>query len=207
MSGSDLMGEGVGYPPPWAPGDPTLPSCPTVSAPRAPHTQAEDRLFKHLFRAYNRWARPVPHTSDVVIVRFGLSIAQLIDVVWLSHRPLSPRDQPPDHRPPSWGPPSLLSSSACPYAPPAHLNQSLPSSQPWGPSWEDTELAVGFLDALLVHWTQAQGTQVACVILKNLSKGYSVGRGVGRAGLAVSWKTAFWKGRGLSQPAPGPPVF
>nr|KAF6348065.1 cholinergic receptor nicotinic alpha 2 subunit [Myotis myotis] len=53
---------------------------PAVSAPRAPHTQAEDRLFKHLFGAYNRWARPVPHTSDVVIVRFGLSIAQLIDV-------------------------------------------------------------------------------------------------------------------------------
>ncbi|XP_010621798.1 neuronal acetylcholine receptor subunit alpha-2 isoform X2 [Fukomys damarensis] len=45
-----------------------------------PHTQAEDRLFKHLFVGYNRWARPVPNTSDVVIVRFGLSIAQLIDV-------------------------------------------------------------------------------------------------------------------------------
>uniref|UniRef100_G3U3T3 Cholinergic receptor nicotinic alpha 2 subunit n=1 Tax=Loxodonta africana TaxID=9785 RepID=G3U3T3_LOXAF len=44
------------------------------------HTQAEDRLFKHLFGGYNRWARPVPNTSDVVIVRFGLSIAQLIDV-------------------------------------------------------------------------------------------------------------------------------
>ncbi|KGL88330.1 Neuronal acetylcholine receptor subunit alpha-2, partial [Charadrius vociferus] len=29
---------------------------------------------------YNRWARPVPNTSDVVIVKFGLSIAQLIDV-------------------------------------------------------------------------------------------------------------------------------
>lgn len=115
------MGEGVGHPPAWTPGDPTLPSCPTVSAPRAPHTQAEDRLFKHLFRAYNRWARPVPHTSDVVIVRFGLSIAQLIDVVCLSHRPLSPRDQPPEHRPLCWGPPSLLSSSACPSAPPAHL--------------------------------------------------------------------------------------
>ncbi|XP_027405783.1 neuronal acetylcholine receptor subunit alpha-2 isoform X2 [Bos indicus x Bos taurus] len=53
---------------------------PAVSSKRAPHTQAEDRLFKHLFRGYNRWARPVPNTSDVVIVRFGLSIAQLIDV-------------------------------------------------------------------------------------------------------------------------------
>lgn len=53
-------------------------------AQRGLHTQAEDRLFKHLFGDYNRWARPVPNTSDVVIVRFGLSIAQLIDVVCLS---------------------------------------------------------------------------------------------------------------------------
>ncbi|KAM6463537.1 neuronal acetylcholine receptor subunit alpha-2 [Liasis olivaceus] len=43
-------------------------------------TQAEERLFRYLFSAYNRWSRPVPNTSDVVIVRFGLSIAQLIDV-------------------------------------------------------------------------------------------------------------------------------
>ncbi|XP_020839634.1 neuronal acetylcholine receptor subunit alpha-2 [Phascolarctos cinereus] len=44
------------------------------------HALAEDRLFKHLFRGYNRWSRPVQNTSDVVIIRFGLSIAQLIDV-------------------------------------------------------------------------------------------------------------------------------
>ncbi|ELW62544.1 neuronal acetylcholine receptor subunit alpha-2 [Tupaia chinensis] len=53
---------------------------PAASSLRGSHTQAEDRLFKHLFGGYNRWARPVPNTSDVVIVRFGLSIAQLIDV-------------------------------------------------------------------------------------------------------------------------------
>ncbi|KFV75372.1 Neuronal acetylcholine receptor subunit alpha-2, partial [Struthio camelus australis] len=40
----------------------------------------EERLFKYLFTGYNRWSRPVPNASDVVIVRFGLSIAQLIDV-------------------------------------------------------------------------------------------------------------------------------
>uniref|UniRef100_A0A672UFU5 Cholinergic receptor nicotinic alpha 2 subunit n=1 Tax=Strigops habroptila TaxID=2489341 RepID=A0A672UFU5_STRHB len=45
-----------------------------------PSSRAEDRLFKHLFTGYNRWSRPVPNTSDVVIVKFGLSIAQLIDV-------------------------------------------------------------------------------------------------------------------------------
>lgn len=55
----------------------------TVLAQQGSRTQAEDHLFKHLFRGYNRWARPVPNTSDVVIVRFGLSIAQLIDVVSL----------------------------------------------------------------------------------------------------------------------------
>ncbi|KAM7062063.1 LOW QUALITY PROTEIN: neuronal acetylcholine receptor subunit alpha-2 [Acridotheres tristis] len=43
-------------------------------------SHAEDRLFQRLFSGYNRWSRPVPNTSDVVIVRFGLSIAQLIDV-------------------------------------------------------------------------------------------------------------------------------
>ncbi|CAM9931292.1 unnamed protein product [Bubo scandiacus] len=45
-----------------------------------PGSHAEERLFKHLFTGYNRWSRPVPNTSDVVIVKFGLSIAQLIDV-------------------------------------------------------------------------------------------------------------------------------
>uniref|UniRef100_A0A8C3WIC3 Cholinergic receptor nicotinic alpha 2 subunit n=1 Tax=Catagonus wagneri TaxID=51154 RepID=A0A8C3WIC3_9CETA len=79
-SGSGWMGEGAKRPPPGTPGDPSLLSCPTASAQRASHIQAEDRLFKHLFTGYNRWARPVPNTSDVVIVRFGLSIAQLIDV-------------------------------------------------------------------------------------------------------------------------------
>ncbi|XP_006274722.2 neuronal acetylcholine receptor subunit alpha-2 isoform X1 [Alligator mississippiensis] len=44
------------------------------------HSHAEERLFKYLFSGYNRWSRPVPNISDVVIVRFGLSIAQLIDV-------------------------------------------------------------------------------------------------------------------------------
>lgn len=63
-------------------------------AQRGSRTQAEDRLFKHLFGGYNRWARPVPNTSDVVIVRFGLSIAQLIDVVGLLLT-LCSLDQPP----------------------------------------------------------------------------------------------------------------
>ena len=63
------------------------PPRPRARLPTAAHLQdhpgshAEQRLFKHLFTGYNRWSRPVPNTSDVVIVKFGLSIAQLIDVV------------------------------------------------------------------------------------------------------------------------------
>ncbi|XP_043397976.1 neuronal acetylcholine receptor subunit alpha-2 [Chelonia mydas] len=52
----------------------------SVSVQDRTHTHAEERLFKYLFTSYNRWSRPVPNISDVVIVRFGLSIAQLIDV-------------------------------------------------------------------------------------------------------------------------------
>lgn len=138
-----MLGEGVEHPPPWAPRDPTLPSCPPVLARRAHHAQAEDRLFKHLFRGYNRWARPVPNTSDVVIVRFGLSIAQLIDVVGLSHHPLrpgiSPRSQAPF--PGSSLPPQPQPFSFWPPSPPR--SSFLPPSQPWRPSWGDPDLAGG----------------------------------------------------------------
>nr|XP_008176829.1 neuronal acetylcholine receptor subunit alpha-4 isoform X1 [Chrysemys picta bellii] len=41
---------------------------------------AEERLLKKLFSGYNKWSRPVANISDVVLVHFGLSIAQLIDV-------------------------------------------------------------------------------------------------------------------------------
>nr|XP_032817612.1 neuronal acetylcholine receptor subunit alpha-2 isoform X2 [Petromyzon marinus] len=41
---------------------------------------AESRLFRRLFRRYNKWSRPVANVTHVVDVKFGLSIAQLIDV-------------------------------------------------------------------------------------------------------------------------------
>ncbi|XP_043946390.1 neuronal acetylcholine receptor subunit alpha-4 [Protopterus annectens] len=44
------------------------------------HVHAEERLLKKLFAGYNKFSRPVANISDVVLVRFGLSIAQLIDV-------------------------------------------------------------------------------------------------------------------------------
>ncbi|KAL4646234.1 neuronal acetylcholine receptor subunit alpha-4-like [Arapaima gigas] len=40
----------------------------------------EERLLKTLFSRYNKLSRPVRNISDVVLVHFGLSIAQLIDV-------------------------------------------------------------------------------------------------------------------------------
>uniref|UniRef100_A0A8C8JJD9 Cholinergic receptor, nicotinic, alpha 4b n=1 Tax=Oncorhynchus tshawytscha TaxID=74940 RepID=A0A8C8JJD9_ONCTS len=52
---------------------------PRVHAFRAAHA-AEERLLKNLFARYNKLSRPVANTSDVVLVHFGLSIAQLIDV-------------------------------------------------------------------------------------------------------------------------------
>lgn len=115
LSGSDWTGEGAKRPAPQTPGDPSLPSCPTASVQQASPTQAEDRLFQHLFRGYNRWARPVPNTSDVVIVHFGLSIAQLIDVVRLSYHPLPPWDWTQTWVP-FWGSSSLPSLS--PPSPP-----------------------------------------------------------------------------------------
>uniref|UniRef100_A0A672Z2F7 Cholinergic receptor nicotinic alpha 2 subunit n=1 Tax=Sphaeramia orbicularis TaxID=375764 RepID=A0A672Z2F7_9TELE len=37
-------------------------------------------LFRSLFGGYSKWSRPARNITDVVIVKFGLSIAQLIDV-------------------------------------------------------------------------------------------------------------------------------
>ncbi|XP_052425549.1 neuronal acetylcholine receptor subunit alpha-2 [Carassius gibelio] len=44
------------------------------------HALAEERLIRSLFRNYNKLSRPVANISEVVLVHFGLSIAQLIDV-------------------------------------------------------------------------------------------------------------------------------
>ena len=57
---------------------------PTLSRSRA---QAEGRLLETLFTGYNKLARPVANISEAVHVRFGLSIAQLIDVVKVNMLP------------------------------------------------------------------------------------------------------------------------
>ncbi|XP_078460977.1 neuronal acetylcholine receptor subunit alpha-2-like [Lampetra planeri] len=41
---------------------------------------AEERLLQALLTGYSRWSRPVRNSTHVVYVRFGLSVAQLIDV-------------------------------------------------------------------------------------------------------------------------------
>ncbi|XP_030200762.1 neuronal acetylcholine receptor subunit alpha-2 [Gadus morhua] len=54
--------------------------CDSIVCGQGVQPHGEDQLFKKLFFRYNKWSRPVPNVSDVVIVKFGLSIAQLIDV-------------------------------------------------------------------------------------------------------------------------------
>ncbi|CAN9515843.1 unnamed protein product [Ophioblennius macclurei] len=56
----------------------TLP--PQVHSQVGPRGHAEERLLQNLFANYNKLSRPVRNTSDTVLVHFGLSIAQLIDV-------------------------------------------------------------------------------------------------------------------------------
>ncbi|XP_023375669.1 neuronal acetylcholine receptor subunit alpha-4, partial [Pteropus vampyrus] len=72
---------------PGAPQPPPLPLLLLLGAgllPASSHVEtrahAEERLLKKLFSGYNKWSRPVANISDVVLVHFGLSIAQLIDV-------------------------------------------------------------------------------------------------------------------------------
>ncbi|XP_023560068.1 neuronal acetylcholine receptor subunit alpha-4 [Octodon degus] len=78
---------GPGAPPPLLPalllllGIGLLPApLPALEAQQGTRAHAEERLLKTLFSGYNKWSRPVANISDVVLVRFGLSIAQLIDV-------------------------------------------------------------------------------------------------------------------------------
>lgn len=52
-----------------------------VSSQVSPRAHAEERLLQDLFAHYNKLSRPVRNTTDTVLVHFGLSIAQLIDVV------------------------------------------------------------------------------------------------------------------------------
>lgn len=58
-----------------------LSSLPSVFSQVGPRAHAEERLLHDLFVNYNKLSRPVENTTDTVLVHFGLSIAQLIDVV------------------------------------------------------------------------------------------------------------------------------
>ncbi|XP_072113288.1 neuronal acetylcholine receptor subunit alpha-3-like isoform X2 [Mobula birostris] len=58
-------------------------------------SKAEDRLFRRIFRKYNRYIRPVENVSDPVTVQFEVSMSQLVKVdevnqimetnLWLRH--------------------------------------------------------------------------------------------------------------------------
>ncbi|TSM94696.1 Neuronal acetylcholine receptor subunit alpha-4 [Bagarius yarrelli] len=57
-----------------------------VCTPAPARDHAEERLLQVLFSHYNKLSRPVENISDVVLVYFGLSIAQLIDVEWSDYK-------------------------------------------------------------------------------------------------------------------------
>ncbi|XP_010877185.1 neuronal acetylcholine receptor subunit alpha-5 isoform X1 [Esox lucius] len=44
------------------------------------YARTEDKLFKNLFRNYQKWVRPVEYLNGTVQVKFGLAISQLVDV-------------------------------------------------------------------------------------------------------------------------------
>uniref|UniRef100_A0A3Q3DUY2 Cholinergic receptor nicotinic alpha 2 subunit n=1 Tax=Hippocampus comes TaxID=109280 RepID=A0A3Q3DUY2_HIPCM len=60
-------------------------------------SHAEDELFKRLFAGYNKWSRPVANISDVVIVKFGLGIANLPDARVLEWNDYKLRWRPSDY--------------------------------------------------------------------------------------------------------------
>lgn len=43
--------------------------------------QDADRLYEDLMMSYNRFVRPVQNDSDTLVVKLGLKLSQLIDVV------------------------------------------------------------------------------------------------------------------------------
>lgn len=56
-----------------------------AEAASASNTDA-NRLYEDLMMSYNRFVRPVQNDSDTLIVKLGLKLSQLIDVVsidWL----------------------------------------------------------------------------------------------------------------------------
>ncbi|XP_062328173.1 neuronal acetylcholine receptor subunit alpha-5 isoform X1 [Osmerus eperlanus] len=55
--------------------------CHTLGIPKlSSYAKTEDKLFKHLFRNYQKWVRPVEYLNGTVRVKFGLAISQLVDV-------------------------------------------------------------------------------------------------------------------------------
>nr|XP_032825868.1 neuronal acetylcholine receptor subunit alpha-2-like isoform X4 [Petromyzon marinus] len=77
----------LGFPSLWAPPLANGPWCSCTACAldsaeevMARSIHAEERLLQALLTGYSRWSRPVRNSTHVVYVRFGLSVAQLIDV-------------------------------------------------------------------------------------------------------------------------------
>ncbi|XP_005447677.1 neuronal acetylcholine receptor subunit alpha-5 [Oreochromis niloticus] len=55
--------------------------CHSLRIPKlSSYAKAEDKLFKYLFKNYQKWVRPVEYLNQTIRVRFGLAISQLVDV-------------------------------------------------------------------------------------------------------------------------------
>lgn len=65
--------------------------CPTGT--RAAKSDAS-RLYEDLMMSYNRFVRPVQNNSDTLVVKLGLKLSQLIDVVGKSSQTEVPIKRP-----------------------------------------------------------------------------------------------------------------
>lgn len=66
------------------------------STTKAASNTDANRLYEDLMMSYNRFVRPVQNDSDTLVVKLGLKLSQLIDVV--SRRlPTSRQSHPLDH--------------------------------------------------------------------------------------------------------------
>jgi hypothetical protein len=44
-----------------------------------------DELYHRLMSKYNKYVRPVKNNTDIVTVKFGLKLIQIVDVVCIKH--------------------------------------------------------------------------------------------------------------------------
>ena len=61
--------------------------CDLPSFSGSPQSEAESRLYHHLFDIYNPLIRPVQNTTETITIEFNLALSQIINVVSISVMP------------------------------------------------------------------------------------------------------------------------